>query len=269
MRAAREQTTTAALRDEPRAAPSGSAGASDSVAAPAARQGGRWKALLIVAIAGVGLWLAVPRFIGSLLLLPGHQALDLLARGKALTEEGELRARDSRDAARPWHHDRRVLVELATVKLYQALKPGQVPEAADQLIEEAKADLAAGLALAPTDPHAWLQWAYLRSIYRATAEQADTGIRMSIRTGAGERSILVPRAAYALVLWRDLSEETKALMFEQFRTGLAVSPKEFAAMVRALRVEDGMRQYLAANPATGEADVRRLDDALMTLFAGS
>ena len=40
-------------------------------------------------------------------------------------------------------------------------------------------------------------------------------------------------------------------------------------MVRALRVEDGMRQYLAANPATGEADVRRLDDALMTLFAGS
>lgn len=271
MRVTREGTTTDEVRAPASAPASRSIGAAATVAEPPAmvRQGGRWKAAIVAAVACVGLWLAVPRLIGSILLLPGHQALDILAQNEALTQEGEGRALESREAALPWLEDRRVRTDLAAIKLYEALKPGQTPEAAEQLVAEAKANLKAGLALAPIDPRAWLQWPNLRALQLGTAEDADTGIRMSVRSGPAEREIYIERAAFALVLWNDLSAETQDVMLDQFGEILKVSPLRFAALVHSLTLDDALRLEFMSHPETADDNVRRLDDALATLFAGS
>lgn len=270
MRAAREQMGGAAPRPAasvPSPASDGAQTQRDGAPTPA-RPAGRWKALIVAGVAGVGLWLAVPRLIGSILLLPGHQALAILASGDALTEEGEARALHSRESASAWLADRRVYTDLAAIKLSIALKSGQMPETAQQLIDEAKADLNTGLALAPIDPRAWLQWANLRALQLATAQDADTGIRMSVRTGPAEREIYLERSAFALVLWQDLSAETRDLMVDQFRAALKASPRQFAALVHGLGMQDSIRTLFLASASAAE-DGRRLDDALATYFAGS
>jgi hypothetical protein len=203
------------------------------------------------------LWLAVPRLWAGLNMVPGNAAVRMAGRTIAVAPEGLERARSSREAARARIDSGRLDSEQGAVALAMA-------EAATDDVERrahlraAHDALVQGLARKPADPFAWLHLAYLGVLETTAPASADRALRLSIETGPAERNLLLHRAAYALLLWRHLSEATRQQMAGQFALALRIEPQAFARLIAALQAEHVVRFSLLDDAEASAA----LDDAL-------
>ena len=138
--------------------------------------------LIGVSAAGLGvllLWIAVPRMVANLLLLPDNSALQLLTTGNTITLDGYDQILRSRDAALTWVELPQARIELGETLYLMARAEDETGVDAGTALREARNQFRQGLAQAPASTRAWL---WLADVNQALgdAEGAAAADRLSL-----------------------------------------------------------------------------------------
>jgi hypothetical protein len=179
--------------------------------------------LIGIVTAGLGvllLWIAVPRMVANLLLLPGNSALQLLTTGNTITLDGYDRILRSRDAALAWVELPQARIELGETLYLMARAEDQTGVDAGTALREARNQFRLGLAQAPASTRAWL---WLADVNQALgdAEGAAAAVRLSLLSAPHEVNIASARAVLAFLYWDRLAPEIRAIAAGDVRTALS------------------------------------------------
>ena len=165
--------------------------------------------LIGIVTAGLGvllLWIAVPRMVANLLLLPGNSALQLLTTGNTITLDGYDRILRSRDAALAWVELPQARIDLGETLYLMARAEDETGVDAGTALREARNQFRQGLAQAPASTRAWL---WLADVNQALgdAEGAAAAVRLSLLSAPHEVNIAYARAILAFLYWDRLAPE--------------------------------------------------------------
>lgn len=196
----------------------------------------RLMSLLLLALGGCALWLAVPRFAAGVASAPfGDIMATLDTAGIAATERAERGYR----RALMWQHNPQAEADLGALSLGAARRETQADhgEAARALLADSAELHRASLAQSPLQPYAWTRLAQAE-IALDEPQQAVAALRMALDTGAMEPGLVVARLSLAFVLWNDLDEELRARMSGQIRRAAKLYPLALARVAIQRRAQD-------------------------------
>lgn len=205
---------------------------------------GRISGLLLLLLGCVLLVLCVPRFLASLMALPGDHVLAEIEK----TGRADPRALDTLIASR---QSALLFADRASAKadigLALLLKANAAdPITARTLTEQSIVVLEESLRQAPARPRVWTRLAYAR--YALEGPSAVPGpLHMSFLTGTSLPfdEFLIERMRLALLAIDYLSSEERSMMLHQLRTMWSAAHNETLIMVRAMRAERLLREALA------------------------
>jgi hypothetical protein len=143
------------------------------------------------------LFLAVPKFVGALVALPGDRHLDSLRFGRAVGQKELESLAESRLEAAPWSHDGRVLTDLGLALMAQAIQAGTATAEGSALVERSLDAHRAGLARSPASPQAWARHAQALALAGRPDAEILAALRMSLLSGPQEPALVIPRLALA------------------------------------------------------------------------
>jgi tetratricopeptide (TPR) repeat protein len=214
-------------------------------------------ATLAAALLGSTLLLgAVPRLVAAFHLLPGDPGMALLNSGQLPSPQAYARILASRRAAASWLPSPSTLTDLgvAALSLAQASSEGRAP-----LLDLAERQLAAGLAGAPLDPHAWT---YLSFIHTAMGdhERAAQALHLALRTCPYQPELILPRSALGLTNWPWLDPDARARFGPEFAHAMRLAPDRFMADVLASGRSAEVRAALVLAPAERRAFERQIEE---------
>ncbi len=210
------------------------------ISAPAASAGelrrARLLSLLLIALAGGALWLAVPRFAAGVASAPFGDVLAALdTAGVAATERAE---RGYRRALR-WQRHPQIEADLGALSLGEARRETLADhgEAARVLLAESAALHRASLAQSPLQPYAWTRLAQTEIALEAP-QQAVAALRMALDSGPMEPALVVARLSLSFVLWNDLDDGLRTRMAGQIRHAAKLYPMALARIAVQRRAQD-------------------------------
>lgn len=201
------------------------------------------EALAVLGLAVLLIALAAPRFVASLMKIPGNAAVADLYAGKPVDParlDGLLAAYG---AAAGWIGEPDIRFQLAR-GLVERSRQGRDKTA----LAEAMTHLEAALEMAPAHPAAWAQLADIASLSRETWPRAGRALAMSVLTGPFEAHLMAYRLRVALRIWPGLDAETRRLMFQDARHGVERNPRQIAALADTPMARGVIRAALAADP---------------------
>jgi tetratricopeptide (TPR) repeat protein len=220
---------------------------------------------LVILFSGIALLvIATPRLIGSILRLPGDQAVELVARGRFLHNESYERALASRERSLAWYRDRRTLVELGMLHFNRASQAAEGSVEQQQLYAAALQALEESLALSPAQPIAWLLVASTHYELGDLAAAAEA-LEWTIRTGRYLTFQHRTRAVIGLVVWQRLDEPTRLGVMESIRALLPKEPDLVALAASAGGSYRDIDRRLRASTADDAALANLLQDALKSI----
>jgi hypothetical protein len=174
---------------------------------------------VMVVVAGAVIWLGAQRFLVSIALLPGSQAIDMAAVGRPITPEGNRRATAALNLALQIMEHPRIYHELGAVKSGFGRQPLTSSAVGGHFLDAATEALRRSAGLSPVVPTTWLVLAQVR-YEMGEFDEAAAALDWSMRTGHYVKEHAVTRAAIGLGLWPRLQEETRTRLVESIVTAL-------------------------------------------------
>ena len=214
----------------------------------------RWiLAVVVLGVAGLTLWLSVPRLVASLLKAPAHFTVLAAHRNQTLTEGELARAIASLEKVRDWEMSADLNSELGFLLLLQAAR--SEPEERRQEVAARAADfLEQSLLLSASRPHPWVRLAFARWFHGDEALRVTEPLEQSIEIGPYVGAIAIPRLKLLLLIWEHLSPKLKLYTLNQIRyiwpnaggelLELAKRTSQLWVIRRALRPVPGALQQL-------------------------
>jgi len=181
-------------------------------------------AVVVLLVAAVILYLAIPRTIAAFILYPETAMLRQIQKGYPVDAFGMGGLVRSRRAAMAWVDDGRIRTDLALAELLMAEAKGDGSRRDPALVAAAIVAASEGLARAPLNPHAWARLAYARYLRDGLTRGVATDLKMSIFTGPHEPRLVFSRLALSLRDWRNFSRTDRDLLLRQVRFAWDVSP---------------------------------------------
>ncbi len=177
----------------------------------------RWiLAVVVLGVAGLTLWLSVPRLVASLLKAPAHFTVLAAHRNKTLTEGELARAIATLEKVRDWEMSADLNSELGFLLLLQAAR--SEPEERQQEVAARAADfLEQSLLLSASRPHPWVRLAFARWFHGDEALRVTEPLEQSIEIGPYVGAIAITRLKLLLHIWEHLSPKLKLYTLNQIR----------------------------------------------------
>jgi len=186
--------------------------------------------VIVAAIAGVLLYLGVPRTVAAVKALPGNEILRQVLRGHVVPATAVEQLIATREATVVWTDRGRDWTDLGLAQLLLANLRAR-GEVMDQvLLKQSIASLEEGLAMAPLSPTAWLRLAYARSVMDGPSPAVADALRMSILTGPHEPELAFLRLRLCLLAWDHLSDDDRVLVRRQIRFAWQVSRRSLVTL---------------------------------------
>ncbi len=163
----------------------------------------------------------------SVLLLCGFA----IFRGSNVVRLVEMAAEPSFDRAAPPR-----IPALESLALELSLEADGHPKSLDAA-RKRRRELEELLSLKPLSPQAWLELAGLRFVTAEPFSRVLAALEMSWITGPNEGSLMMERALFALLEWRALPRDARALALEDLAgaiAGGATTPAQIAVAKRLL-----------------------------------
>ena len=167
---------------------------------------------LVLAVALLTLWLAIPRSIASFYAL--HPST-ILKETKQLPDETYLAAIADIDAALAWHEDPDYWHTRAQLLLRHLKNPelGEVEKR--DTVEQSIQATEHGLSLSPVDPFAWQRLAFLRQAINLSQQEVIAAFKLSIYAGRVEPELAVSRVGLGFDALAELDAEAQELWIKQ------------------------------------------------------
>lgn len=190
--------------------------------------------LLILIIASISLWLAIPRVIASALRAPAYGSVLATSEGMPLRDDQVERAVQFLVAASQWENSRRARTDFADLLIIQARDMRR--EKPQRLDMARKASLAYRDALgqAPVDPQTWVDLAQAKSIATGPSQEIASLLAQSLTVGPQVARITVSRAMLLLNNWEHLTPGIKEQTQAQVRFAWTY---DWAGLTRLVREE--------------------------------
>jgi hypothetical protein len=193
-------------------------------------------------------WLAVPRLVSALFLLPGDAAIDLVEAGIRPSEAGIFRAIEAQGQSLRYLPQADPHLRTAYLALSLA-ESSSLPAAEEsELIEVGKYHLVRALTLSPAQPRGWFMLAGLR-LRAGDRPAAAEALSMSLLTNPHLPLLAPLRWPLALELGASLSKEERERSNLEFLSFLRFQPE--TALRIALR-EDRLAELKALAGDRGE-----------------
>ncbi len=194
-------------------------------------------------VAGLILYLGIPRLAASLIALPENDTLDQIRKRRPVDLAALRRLAESRQAAAEWTADGQLLTDRALALLLARTASADNAASRDLKI----ALLEAGLARKPLAPHAWARLALARLRRDGPGPASLAAVRQSIYTGpnVGELALLRVRI---LMAHPRLDRETGAMLGQQIRLGWLAAPDRLIVLARESGAPLVFNRALARNP---------------------
>ncbi|MHA1569955.1 MAG: hypothetical protein ACTSXZ_10830 [Alphaproteobacteria bacterium] len=219
--------------------------------------------LLAAILGGVLVWTAAPRFLSGIYLSAIREGPAPLTPEAAKDAHALARAERALGVAVAAHEDGRDWARLGGVRLALAEGAGFDTPRGQALLTRADAALVRGLALAPAQPYAWTQLLQARLRRDGVTAKTSRLLRMAIRTGPSEPSLVLTRVDIGLLAWRRLDMETRAALAAQIRLAARRNPADLARLTRRRYALAPVRAALAGTPMLHQ----RFDDTYRRLKA--
>jgi hypothetical protein len=207
---------------------------------PAARHAG--PALLAVAVGSILAGAGFFHLVSAVTALPGRAVLDVTRSGPPPAATRLAAGAASLVSASGWRADAEELGQ--SVSLY--LRAAQITldsAAADRWRLAAREGIDRALSLAPGQPLAWLQLAYLRRGDKDT-DGALAAFRMSLLTGSFVPELMISRTTLGFDLLDRMNPETRALFQRHTAQTWVVAPDYVAALGRDAALADFVKGAL-------------------------
>ena len=204
-------------------------------------------AAVALCAAAVLVSLAVPRFVAGAIVAPYEDLTRAIARGASVPMRDIDAAREAANVSLGWLKYGRTLTRLGALELVHA---GQVKTAAEQAaaLARGQASLRAGLARTPGESYHWLQLAQTVQATGGATPALNAPLRMSLRTGAYDHRLILPRLAIAFRAWPALDADVRAAMTPQIRRAVDTAPAALARLTRRSFALRHVRQALEGSP---------------------
>jgi hypothetical protein len=206
-------------------------------------------AAVLAFVAGVSLlFLGVPGAIDAILMLSANRSLERIQTGQpVLLEEFSLIIASEKQSIF-WDESGRNWTDLALAQLLLAEEIGFDDEASGDLLTEARTSLKTGLALAPANPYAWTQLAYLEYKISGPSAALAVALKIAILTGPYTALLLFDRLELCFIAWPYFASDARALVFEQVRLAWADDPKRLVTLARDYHQIGLVRTALSSPP---------------------
>ncbi|MFC3052238.1 hypothetical protein [Kordiimonas pumila] len=196
------------------------------------------------------LYMAFPRFLAELMLVPGTPIVERLNSGGDVSVEDLDIAQNSREQAVSFVDHPKAYSDLATVFLARATVE-QDRALKTQYTEKAIESLEKTLSLAPLNTFAWLRLSFAR-----LRTGGDDGVRlkaleawhMSVTTAPFEPYILLSRLHLGIVLYDEMTEEDISLLQAQAQATYKWNRGLLRQYVREKNLAEWCAFLLEANP---------------------
>ena len=177
----------------------------------------RWiLAAVVLGVAGVTLWLSVPRLIASVLKAPAHFTVLAAHKNKALTQGELARAAAYLEKVRYWENSAELNSELGFLLLLQAAQT-EPRDRQREIAAQSTQFLEQSLLLSPARPHPWVRLAFARAFHGDEPSRIIDPLEQSIRTGPYVGEIAITRLKLLLRIWDHLSLDLKRYTHGQIR----------------------------------------------------
>ena len=204
----------------------------------------------LAALVGAGLlYLALPRTVAAILMLPGDPVLERMQKREPVDKKDlEILVR-SRKRALDWVDSGRVHTDLGLAQLLLAREMESARAFDRALAHDAVASLRAGLALTPSSPHAWARLAYAEYVADGPSPTVAQALDMSLRTAPFEPRLTQVRVELALLAWPFLTTPTRRLVDDEIRRAWRQARPGLVAIARHSGRDDVVRAALSGDPA--------------------
>lgn len=207
----------------------------------------RLYAMLVAAAFGIVLvGLAIPRFVGGLVVSPFDETLRALGRGETVSD-GDLRiAARSRETALKWYDNARWEADLGALNYTLARRlPLGSAERAELVAAAIERDRRA-VARTPSAAIPWLRLAQAQVERDGLAADVAPYLRMSYRTAPYDPRMVMPRLQLAMTVWNDLPDDLRETANAQIRLAMDWFPRELVQVTRSRRRLAEVRSALGA-----------------------
>ncbi len=204
---------------------------------------------ILAFVAGLSLlFLGVPGAIDAILMISANKSLERIQPGQpVLLEEFSLIIASEKQSIF-WDESGRNWTDLALAQLLLAEEIGLDDEASRNLLSEARTSLKTGLALAPANPYAWTQLAYLEYTISGPSAALAVALKIAILTGPYTARLLFDRLELCFIAWPYFASEARDLVFEQVRLAWADDPMRLVTLARDFYQIDLVRTVLSQIP---------------------
>lgn len=215
-------------------------------------------ALGAVLVAAAMLYLAAPRMIAALIMLPADPTLSTLRRGKPVSPARIDALIASRARALAWvSGDGQVRADLAFVRLERAVAGRRDRGPGPMALQRASLALRQALSHKPINPDAW-RWLAAARLAAGNPRNAVAALKMSLFTGPYVTYLAIPRLRLALLLWPGLDGEDRALVHRQIRYAWWLAPDRLVALAARANTLSPFRTALAKSPNDLAAFAKRV-----------
>ena len=205
---------------------------------------------VLSALVGMGLlYLALPRTVAAILMMPGDPVLTRIQKQEPVNT-GDLETLiASRERVLSWVSSGRIRTDLGLAQLLLARRTEDATRFDRERALEAIGSLREGLALAPASPHGWARLAYAELVTGGPSPAVARALAMSLRTAPFEPRLTRVRVELSLLAWPFLTTPTRGLVGDEIRLAWRQSRSELLEIARQSRRDDVVRAALSEDPA--------------------
>ena len=203
--------------------------------------------------AAIGLVLAVAGWQGTIGHWPtalGYERYRDANEGRASWKDWDVPMLDLFQRAGERTNSGREFVLAGFAALKAAERLGPFSAEGRQMLERADSLTRRGVRRSPVQPEAWTALARIGMLLGRPGETVANSLTMAYYTGANVREILFPRLELALLYWRNLDDDTRPFVRNQFKRSLEDSPDTLVASIRRADLWPQAALMLSDDPKT-------------------
>lgn len=226
------------------------------VRAHQARRQTRWMAVPAGILALVLLAMAIPRFVGEMIVWPARIRIADIQASLDVAQPDDLAADIALvEAGGSWTGDGRLIADGGLMLMRQAAMTDDPAERL-ALLHRAVAMTQEGLRRAPAHPVAWTRLSALR-VSLGDPQGATQALRLSLLAGLTVPQITASRLAQGLALLPYMDQETRALLARQVRLLVTTQPERLEALKTNAAAIDFITQAITAPLASQQEGAAR------------
>ena len=213
-----------------------------------------------ICLAGLTLYLSLPRSIAGALEFKTQGVLSSLRRGRVVPLAAQDRLISSQARAAKWIDSGEHRLDSAFAVIVRRFSRaqrsgGKLPS--EESFRPVERRLEAGLARSPINASGWRWLALARMTHKDTAGAANA-LRMSLYTGPHQRFVVVSRLRLLMQTWDQFPKTEREVIYKQIRFAWRSAPNGVIALAMDSRSLWPFRLALAARPRDLQAFEREL-----------